>query len=296
MTTKQTATLEAPGATLVYDVRPGDGTGDPTPLVLVGSPQGAEGFTSLAARLPGRTLVTYDPRSERSTVHPGTAPATPATHVADIRRVVAASAGITGHTGPVDVFATSGGALNALAWISEHPGEVRTLVAHEPPVAHYLPDRDLMIAAMADVADTYQAKGLGAGMAKFIALVMHQGELPADYLDRPAPDPAQFGLPAQDDGSRDDPLLGVGMRATPRFVPDDDALRAAAASGRVILAQGEESAQEMPGRSAAAAAARLGLPLAVFPGSHNGFMGGEYGQPAGKPEEFAAKLREVLAG
>ena len=34
-------------------------------------------------------------------------------------------------------------------------------------------------------------------MAKFIALVMGEGELPADYLDQPAPDPAQFGSRAR---------------------------------------------------------------------------------------------------
>jgi len=32
----------------------------------------------------------------------------------------------------------------------------------------------------------------------------------------------------------------------------------------------------------------------VFPSGHSGFLGGEFGQ-TGKPVEFAAKLREVLA-
>ena len=45
-------------------------------------------------------------------------------------------------------------------------------------------------------------------MAKFIALVSYQGPLPAGYADQPAPDPAMFGLPAEDDGCRNDPLLG----------------------------------------------------------------------------------------
>jgi hypothetical protein len=31
-----------------------------------------------------------------------------------------------------------------------------------------------------------------------------------------------------------------------------------------------------------------------FPSDHGGFLGGEYGQ-TGKPDTFAAKLREVLA-
>jgi pimeloyl-ACP methyl ester carboxylesterase len=44
--------------------------------------------------------------------------------------------------GPVDLFAISGGAVNALALVSKHPEEVRTLVAHEPPIASILDDRE----------------------------------------------------------------------------------------------------------------------------------------------------------
>ena len=36
-----------------------------------------------------------------------------------------------------------------------------------------------------------------------------------------------------------------------------------------------------------------GREAVVFPSGHGGFLGGEYGQ-SGKPDEFAAKLREVL--
>jgi len=39
---------------------------------------------------------------------------------------------------------------------------------------------------------------------------------------------------------------------------------------------------------------RLGITPVVFPGGHAGFLGGEYGQ-TGKPDEFAARLRDVLA-
>ena len=43
MTEPTTHTLEAPGATLTYDVRPGGGAGEPA-LMLIGSPMGAGGF------------------------------------------------------------------------------------------------------------------------------------------------------------------------------------------------------------------------------------------------------------
>ncbi len=45
-------------------------------------------------------------------------------------------------------------------------------------------------------------------------LVSYQGPLPAGYADQPAPDPAAFELPAQDDGSRDDPGLARHVGGT----------------------------------------------------------------------------------
>ena len=53
LTQATTRTLEAPGATLTYDVRPAGG-GD-IPLFLIGSPMGAAGFGSLASHFPDRT-------------------------------------------------------------------------------------------------------------------------------------------------------------------------------------------------------------------------------------------------
>jgi hypothetical protein len=139
--------------------------------------------------------------------------------------------------------------------------------------------------------ETYQRSGLGAGMAKFIALTSHKGEIPADWLDRPAPDPAAFGLPTEDDGSRDDPLLGQAMGSTPLYEPDFDALRAAPT--RIVMAAGTESAGELANRGAFAVAERLGMTPVTFPSHHGGFLGGEYGW-SGEPDAFAAKLRGVL--
>ena len=83
-------------------------------------------------------------------------------------------------------------------------------------------------------------------MAKFIALVSHQGPFPADYADQPAPDPAMFGLPTEDDGSRTDPLLGQNIVTCTHYQPDFDALRAA--STRIVIAAGAESEGEMAHR------------------------------------------------
>jgi pimeloyl-ACP methyl ester carboxylesterase len=280
-------TLEVPGAVLTYDVRRNASSTDPI-LLLIGSPMGAAGFATLAQHFTDRTVVTYDPRgSERSKRTDGATRNTVEEHADDLHRLISAV-----EAGPVDLFATSGGAVNALALVAAHPEQVRTLVAHEPPLAAVLPDRERVLAATRDVHETYLRSGVGAGMAKFIALTSHKGEIPADWLDRPDPDPAMFGLPTEDDGSRDDPLLGMAMGSTPLYEPDFDALRAAPT--RIVMAAGSESAGEMANRGGYAVAERLGTTVVVFPSHHGGFLGGEYGR-SGEPDAFAAKLREVLA-
>jgi pimeloyl-ACP methyl ester carboxylesterase len=284
-----THTLDVPGAVLTYDIRRPASPGEARTLLLIGSPMGAEGFRTLSGHLTDRTVVTYDPRGvERSRVTGDAEPPTPATHADDLHRLVAAVGG-----GPVDVFASSGGGANALAWVARHPDDVATVVVHEAPVASVLPDAELMVAAMGAVHQRYLVEGWGAAMASFIALTSHVGPLPADWPERDAPDPAAFGLPTADDGSRDDPLLGAGMVTLPGFVPDLGAV--AVAPTRVVIAAGEGSAGQMTARSAAAQAERLGQPLVVFPGDHSGFLGGEYGQ-VGVPDAFAATLRDVLGG
>src|SRR5437879_370437 len=158
--------LNARPATLVYDIRPNHTTAQPI-LVLIGSPMGAAGFGTLSSHFTDRTVVTYDPRgSERSKKADPASPSTPEEHADDLHRLIQ-----TLDAGPVDLFASSGGAVNALALVERHPDQVRTLVAHEPPLFQILPDRDTALAAARDIHETYMRSGFGAGMAKFIALV-----------------------------------------------------------------------------------------------------------------------------
>jgi pimeloyl-ACP methyl ester carboxylesterase len=286
ITQPTTQTLDAPGAVLTYDVRPGD-AGDAPVLLLIGSPMGAAGFGTLAGHFPDRTVVTYDPRgADRSRRTDGAAESTPEEHADDLHRLISVVS-----SKPVDLFATSGGAVNALALVARHPEQVRVLVAHEPPAVQVLPDREPILAAARDIHETYLRSGAGPAMAKFIALASYEGPIPADFADRLAPDPAMFGLSTDDDGSRSDPLLGQNMIAGTHYEPELDRLRAA--STRIVLGVGEESGSAMAGRAAMAVAERLGTEPVTFPGGHDGFLGGEYGQ-TGKPDAFAAKLREVL--
>ena len=282
------STLEAPGLTITYDVRRSETTTEP-PLLLIGSPMGASGFATLASYFPDRTIVTYDPRgSERSVKADPTTENTTTQHADDVHRVIEAIGGC-----PVDVFGSSGGAVNGLALVATYPDEVRTLVAHEPPLAALLPDRAHALAAVRAIRDTYQARGFGAGMAQFIAHTSHRGPFTAESVAAPAPDPAMFGMPTEDDGSRTDVLLAQNIIDTTHYEPDIEALRAAPT--RIVIAAGEESEGTMASRGAYAVAERLGTEVVVFPSHHGGFIGGD-GPWAGKPEAFAAKLRDVLEG
>ncbi|HEX8940964.1 MAG TPA: alpha/beta hydrolase [Candidatus Limnocylindrales bacterium] len=286
MSTPTTHTLDVPGAVLTYDVRRSEAATAPV-LLIIGSPMGASGFAALADRFPDRTVVTYDPRgAERSRRTDGAAESTPEEHADDLDRLIAAVGG-----GPVDLFASSGGAVNALALVARRPADVRTLVAHEPPLWQLVPDRDAGLAAAVDIHDTYLRDGRGPAMAKFIALVSYEGPLPADYVERPAPDPAMFGLPGEDDGSRDDPLLGQNMISCSFFQPDIEAVRAAPT--RTVIGVGADSTKVVTGRAALALAERLGAPTVTFPGGHGGFLPAEWGQ-GGDPDRFAATLHEVL--
>ena len=117
------------------------------------------GFGTLAGHFADRTVVTYDPRGvERSKKADDSSEYTPDRYADDLHRLISALG-----TGPVDLFVSSGGAMNALAHVARHPEQVRTLVAHEPPAAQVLPDRDGALAASRDVGETYQRSGSAPG-------------------------------------------------------------------------------------------------------------------------------------
>jgi pimeloyl-ACP methyl ester carboxylesterase len=281
-----TRTLDVPGATLTYDIRRSETTSEP-PLFLIGSPMGAGGFPSLAGYFTDRTVVTYDPRgSDRSIAHDPEQPITPEVQAEDVHRIIEEVGA------PVDLFASSGGAVVAFALIAKYPGDLRTAVAHEPPLASLVPDREHALAANHAMNKTYMEKGWGAGMAHFMQVVMHRGPFTAEDAAAPPPDPATFGMPAEDDRKRTDVMLAHNVLWLTSYEPDFDAIKRAPT--RVIVGVGAKSNGELAHRGGEAAAERLGIEPTLFPGDHGGFTGGEYGQ-TGEPEAFAAKLREVLA-
>ncbi|GIF19608.1 pimeloyl-ACP methyl ester carboxylesterase [Actinoplanes tereljensis] len=288
MTDIQTRTLATPEVDLVYDVRGAfPPVGGLPVLVMIGQPMTADGFVALAEHFGDRTVVTYDPRGlGRSVRKDGREEHTPQDQAADLHQLIGAL-----RVGPVDVFASSGGAVTALELVAKYPEDVRTLVAHEPPINSVLPDAEAADRARAGFYEAYQAKGAGAGMATFIVMTSWQGEFTDAFFAQPAPDPAMFGMPADDDGKRDDPLLSKKSWPITDYQPDADALKAAPT--RIVIAVGEETQDAYTARTAHGVAKLLGQEATVFPSHHGGFLGGEFGY-AGKPAEFAAKLREVL--
>ena len=287
MTEPVAHTLEVPGAVLCYDVRESEPAGGPA-LVMIGSPMGAAGFATLASHFTDRTIVTYDPRGvERSKRTDVGLEVTPEVHAADVRAVIEA----VGRS-PLDLFGSSGGAVNALALVAANPDLVRTLVAHEPPSVSLLPDANEALAACRAVHETYQRQGWGAGMAHFIALVSLRGPVPADFATQPGPDAATFGMPTEDDGTRDDLMLGSNIVTVTNYRPEADKLRSAPT--RIVLAVGAGSEGELAHRGGQAVAELLGTRAVTFPSDHGGFLGGEYGQ-TGEPGAFAERLRDVLA-
>jgi pimeloyl-ACP methyl ester carboxylesterase len=285
-----THVLETAEVDLAYDVDGPLPTADGRPpLLMIGQPMEASGFATLASHFPDRTVVTYDPRGlGRSTRKDGRVDNAPEVQAEDVHALIEELGG-----GPVELFASSGGAVTALALVAAHPGDVSTLVAHEPPLIPVLPDAAAAERARAGFRDAYEAGGSGAGMAAFIAMTSWQGEFTDDYFAQPAPDPAMVGMPSEDDGSRDDPLLPGRSWAISGYSPDVEALTAAPT--RIVIAVGEESAGTFTGRTAVATAELLGQEATVFPSHHGGFLGGEFGY-AGQPEPFARRLREVLDG
>jgi pimeloyl-ACP methyl ester carboxylesterase len=266
-------TLDVPGARLYYQRR-----GAGPLLLLIGSPMDSTGFGGLASALAGRyTVVTYDPRGiGGSTRQDAGQDVTPEQQADDVHRLLAVLGG-----GPADVFGSSGGAVVGLALVTVHPGQVRTLVAHEPPVIELLPDRAQLRAQVQDIYDTYRAGGADQAMGKFVA---HAG------LGNPAaqdpnaprwqPSPEQIARMRATTGH----FLAHLIRPTTSYRPDIAALQAA--STRIVVGAGTTSKGQLANRTAVELAGQLGTPVVEFPGDHGGF--------AALPEQFGQVLDQVL--
>src|ERR1051326_1649870 len=150
-----THTLLTAEADIVYDVRGPLPTADGRPpLFMIGQPMDASGFNTLASHFPDRTVITYDPRGlGRSGRKDGRVDHSPTVQAGDVHAGIQAPG-----AGPVEMFASSGGAVTALALVAAHPDDVTTLVAHEPPLIPVLPDAEAAERARAGFRDAYEAR------------------------------------------------------------------------------------------------------------------------------------------
>ncbi len=268
-----THTLDVPGARLYYERR---GTG---PLLLmIGSPMDSTGFARLASALTDRyTVVTYDPRGiGNSSREDTTQDVTPEQQADDVHRLLSALGGE-----PAYIFGSSGGAVVGLALVTAHPGQVRTLVAHEPPVVELLPDRAQVRAQIQEIYDTYRADGADKAMGKFLAHA-GLGGAPASEAGAPRWDPAPEQIARM--RATTEMFLAHLIRPTTRYRPDIQALQAA--STRIVIAAGATSTGQLAHRSAVALAGQLSTPVVEFPGDHGGFVA--------LPEQCGRVLHQVL--
>src|SRR5436189_925086 len=159
--------LETAEVDIAYDVRGPLPTADGRPpLFMIAQPMDASGFDTLASHFADRTVVTYDPRGiARSVRKDGRVDHSPTVQAEDVHAVIEALG-----VGPVEMFASSGGAVTALALVAAYPNDVTCLVAHEPPLISVLPDARAAERARAGIRNAYQAKGSAAGVAAFIAM------------------------------------------------------------------------------------------------------------------------------
>ena len=272
--TTETRTLETPDVDLVVEVRPPTTRGCRAPHPAHGgSPHGRPGLRhpGLVLHRPhGRRVRPARHRAQRAQgrlrpAHPRTARGRPARprHRAG--------------SGPVDVFASSGGRgqrpgpRGGAPRGRRHPGRPRAAAAHPPartPTAPWPPN--------GRCRRRTTTGGSGPGWRPSSRSPRGRASSPTPTLAQPTPDPAQFGLPTQDDGGRDDPLLsGTGNAIT--APPTRPGVLAGGADPAWSSRSGSSPRRgaHRPGRRRVLAEA-LGRPVTEFPSHHGGFLGGEH--------------------
>ena len=158
MTSTHTHTLRNAEADIAYDVHgPLPAADGRPPLFMIGQPMDAGGFDTLASHFPDRTVITYDPRGlGRSIRKDGRADHSPTVQADDVHALIEALG-----AGPVEMFASSGGAVTALALVAAYPHDVGHARGARTAADRVLPDSAAAERARAAVRDAYEAKRAG---------------------------------------------------------------------------------------------------------------------------------------
>lgn len=264
--------IDIPDGRLYYEVR-----GSGPHLLISGSPMTAAAFTPLADALAADfTVVTHDPRGiGNSTLDDPQAPSGPELRARDLVLMLDSIGAET-----FDVFGSSGGAVTGLALVADHPGRVRTLIAHEPPLLDLLPDAADWRAATEDIVRTFHEQGAGAAWGRFM---VSAGFAAAGDDHQPPPDAHEPTPQETADNAR---FFDHDLRATTRYMPELAGLTAT--TTRIVVGVGEGSGRLNTYRTSVVLATLLAEPPVEFPGDHAGFLG--------QPEKFAEVIRGALAG
>jgi pimeloyl-ACP methyl ester carboxylesterase len=263
-------TLDIEGGRLHYEVR-----GSGPVLLIVGAPMSAAFFAPLADAMAAEyTVITHDPRGiAGSVLDDPDQDSTPQLRANDVALLLDSF-----DVSEADFFGSSGGAVTGLAFATQYPGRVRTLVAHEPPLLELLPDAAAQRTGVDEMVEAYHRDGPGAAWAKFMAA--------AGF------DTGDEGAPVGPPGEQSEQDLADGarfflheLRGTTRYIPDIDAL--VASDVDIVVGIGAESGGLSTYRTSTALAELLGAEPVTFPGDHGGFIA--------EPAEFAEVLRKVLA-
>jgi pimeloyl-ACP methyl ester carboxylesterase len=276
--TFKTDMLDVPGAEIYYEVR---GSG-PVLLLMPGGPADATTFRKMEDDL-GRdyTVVTYDPRGLSHSKLTGSLDDSRMVEIFadDAYRLIRKIAGDE----KACVFASSGGASIALELAARHAKQLDVLIVHEPPTPALMADPAAIRAGMEDVVETCNTVGLFPAMQKFMDLVGIQGGPPPAQEGEPTPEQVEAQAMMQNNFQF---FFGRYIRNIARYDPDFAALKACTC--RVVPAVGDDSKGQLAHNGGLGLARELGSKAEVFPGGHGGFD--EH------PQEFAAKIREVIAG
>ena len=267
--TVTSSTLAVPGAELYFERRGGGPL-----LILHAAPMDADSFAPAAELLAvDHTVVTSDPRGvNRSAVDDPDRDVSPDERADDLARLIEHV-----DAGPAVVFGSSGGAVSALALLQRRPDLVTTVIAHEPPLAELLPDRDELRRRTDEMVATYLSGDRVAAWHEFLELA--NIFMPDEVFD------LVFGAPPQGHHADDERFAFAHMEVPTTFwTPDLDAVRRW--SDRLSIGIGEDSSGELCDRAARALASALDVDPVMFPGGHIAF--------AEDPSSFVDRLRAVL--
>ena len=181
--------------------------------------------------------------------------------------------------GPVELFASSGGAVTAFALVAAHPDDVTTARGARAADDRRAPRRRASPRGAARLPGRLQRKGSGAGMAAFIAMSSWQGEFTDEYPPSRRPIRPSSACRPTTTGP-------VATRCCPMCRSDHGLPARRRRAERRAHPRGGRRRHRVEGvftgRTAMATAEALGQEATVFPSHHGGFMGGESATPASR--------------